>query len=321
MTSQRIFRHIAFDQRIEQVGATTANGFLIIECARAAILYEAKFPDGGAEHISLLSDSNVVAVSGDDSAGGFSRTNVILWDRDYDKVIRLFDVESPVIGLTLRADALVIVHGENITFYNTCDFTKYCVLPNPTMSMNCISLVQSVNANLVSYPSPDKSCLNICDYHDPEYVLGTINVPAQSIECVEFSRQGELIAIVIEEGKTILLYSLSPKIQVIAVYRRGFRATEVTGITFDNLSNFFLLTSKRETLHVFSVPPANQKLSSETRKSQFTYELPKNCEIQCQFDFAGYMIIGVTSSGILKQIRIDIEKNAIIPVSENQIVI
>ena len=69
------------------------------------------------------------------------------------------------------------------------------------------------------------------------------------------------------------------------------------------------------------MPPANQKLSSETRKSQFTYELPKNCEIQCQFDFAGYMIIGVTSSGILKQIRIDIEKNAIIPVSENQIVI
>lgn len=321
MTSQHIFRHVAFDQRYEQVGATTATGFLIIECARSTILYEAKFPDGGADHISLLSDSNVVAVSGDDTQSGFARSSVVLWDRNHDKVIRLFDVESPVIGLALRADALVIAHGEAITFYNTCDFTRYCVVANPTMSMKCLALVQTVNANLVTYPSRDQKCLNICDYHDPEYVLGTIGVAPQSIVRTEFSRQGELLAVVVEEGRTILLYSLSPKVQVIATYRRGLRATEVTGITFDNLSNFFLLTTKRETVHVFSVPPANQKLSSETRKSQFTFEMQKNCEVQCQFDFAGYLIFGVTSTGLLKQVRIDIEKNAIVPVAEKQIVI
>ncbi|KAH0794981.1 autophagy-related protein 18a [Histomonas meleagridis] len=314
------FRHIAFDQRIEQAGATTPHGFMIFECASSVVLYEAKFPDGGADQISLLSDSNVIAVSGDDTTGGFTSNTVILWDRTIDKVMRLFDVETRVLGLVLRADALVIIHGSTITFYNTCDFTRYCVVNNPTSSMNCFSLVQSVTANLVSYPSDDGSCINICDYHDPEYVLGTINVPPSRVVCVEFSRQGELLAIVVDEGKNILLYSLSPYIQLLATYHRGFRSTEITGITFDSLSNYFLLTSKRGTLHVFAVPPANQPPAPNiTRKSSFTFEFPKNCEIHCQFDIAGYLIIGMTLSGVLKQMRLDIEKKAIVQVSEKQI--
>ncbi|KAH0795864.1 Autophagy-related protein 18a [Histomonas meleagridis] len=273
----QFFRHIAFDQRIEQVGVTTSNGFMIFECASSVVLYEAKFPDGGADQISLLSDSNVVVVSGDDSPDGFTRSTVVLWDRNIDKVMRLFDVETPVLGLVLRADALVVVHGATITFYNTCDFTRYCVVNNPTNSMNCFSLVQSIAANLVSYPSDDGNHINLCDYHDPEYVLGTISISTSRVVCVEFSRQGELIAIVVDEGKTILLYTLTPRIELIATYHRGFRSTEVTGITFDNLSNYFLLTSKRGTLHVFAVPPANQPPAPNvTRKSSFSLRIAKS---------------------------------------------
>ncbi|OHT10358.1 hypothetical protein TRFO_20404 [Tritrichomonas foetus] len=313
------FRHVSFDQRIEQVGVSTNRGFIVFDCSNGVVLYEAKFPDGGANFISILSDSNVVACSGDDSNGGFMKSTVILWDKKEDKVTRLFDLEMDVIGVVLHADFLIAAYGDKISFYNACDFELYCNIKNPTCSLSSFAVVQSISANLVCYSSEEGDSLNISDYHDPNYILATIPFPSARISFTQFSRQGEMIAMVTDEGKTVYLYSLIPKIHLIATYHRGFRIAEVVGLSFDSLCNYFLLTTKRGTLHIFSIPTPSecqQITPTNTIRSKIAGDIAKFTEFTCQFDVAGYMITGITKSGVFKQLRLDVKKSVIVPIQE-----
>lgn len=310
-------QHTAFDQRNELIGLATPRGFIIFDCTIKNVLYEALFPAGGANCIALLSDSNVVAASGDDSRNGFLKSTVILWECQESKVIRLLDVSDPVEYLYFRNDVLVVVFGSNINFYDCCDFSLTYTTTNPIPHRFCVSLTQSGNYNLVAFPSSKGDELNISDYHDPEQILGSIPIPFSRINYFAFDSKCELLAIVCDEGKTIQLWSVM-ELKLIAKFKRGFRSAEVSGLAFDHLSNYFIMTTKRGTMHVFEIPSKKDlKESSKANRSSFSFEMQKGTEFHYQFDNAGYIISGITDDGCFQQLRLDIDKKVIVPLSNS----
>lgn len=313
--------NIAFDQRNEQIALATKRGFIIYECAGGVLQYEAIFPAGGANCISILTDSNLVAASGDDSKEGFKKSSLILWDCQHDKVARLIDMEEPITALIFRADCLVIVNGAHIDFYDCCDFELTYTTINPIRSKFCVSLVQSNTLNLCAYPSQNGENLIIADYHDPGYELGVIPVSFSKVNFFTFDSKGELLATVVNDGKSIYLWSVL-ELKLIAKFKRGLHAAKVSGIAFDHLSNFFIMTTKRGTMHVFAIPTPEERKNNEKQKSvrsRFNYDLPKGADFHCQFDIAGYVITGITDDGTFKQLRLDVEKGAVIEVRDRKL--
>lgn len=308
-------QHTAFDQRNELIGLATPRGFIIFDCTIKKVSHEACFPVGGANCIALLSDSNVVAASGDDSRNGFSKNTLILWDCNDSRVIRLLDVSDPIEYLHFRNDCLVVVFGSSISFYDCCDFSLTYTTTNPIPHRFCVSLTQSGNYNLVAFPSSTGEQLNIADYHDPKQVLGSIPIPFARINYFTFDSKCELLAIVCDEGKSIQLWSVM-ELKLIAKFKRGFRSAEVSGLAFDHLSNYFIMTTRRGTMHVFEIPSTkDSKDTSKVIRSAFNFELQKKTEFNYQFDNAGYIISGISDDGCFQQLRLDIDKKVIIPLS------
>ena len=310
-------RQVAFDQTNERFAVATPRGFIIYECANGVLLYEAHFPDGGATCLSILSDSNLVACSGDNSRDGFQTTDVVLWNCDKHSVMKLWTVGDPIESLIFRADCLIVVHGACITFYDCRDFELTYNTTNPIPGKFCVALGTSSMFNLVAFPSDKGDRLNIADYHDPSYILGAIPIPFNRVNFFAFDAKAELLAVVIDDAKNIQLWSVV-ELRLLAKFKRGMRASEVSGIAFDYLSNFFVMTTKKGTIHVFAIPDRNADAQKSIR-SKFAFDLPKGVDFHCQFDNAGYVITGITDDGVFKQIRLDVEKCTMIPIYEKKL--
>ena len=310
-------RQVAFDQTNERFAVATPRGFIIYECANGVLLYEAHFPDGGATCLSILSDSNLVACSGDNSRDGFQTTDVVLWNCDKHSVMKLWTVGDPIESLIFRADCLIVVHGSCITFYDCRDFELMYNTTNPIPGKFCVTIGSSSLYDLVAFPSDNGEGLNIADYHDPSYILGVIPIQFSRINFFAFDPKGEMLAVVLDEGKLIQLWSVL-ELRVIVTFKRGLRGVEVSGIAFDHLSNFFIMTTKKGSVHVFAIPtPAERSADNQkTLKPKFSFDLPKSTEFQCQFDIAGYVVTSISDDGMFKQVRLDVDKGTVVPVCE-----
>lgn len=312
---------ICFGQRCEEVAITTKGGFFILDCGSGNIVYEAQFPSGGPNCIAILSDSNLVACSGDDSSSGFSKKCIILWDKPQHKVLFLYEVKYPVSSLIFRADILIVANGDLISFFDTCGFQLINEIKTPIQSAHPVSIVQSLTSCLIAIPSEDGSKLDICHYHDPKYVLGSIPIPFSKINFFSFDRRGDLLAIVTDEARIVQLWDVH-NLRLIATYKRGMRPTVITSIAFDSLSSNFIMTTHRGTVHVFTVPtPKERKTLSATKelRSKFSYEMKKNTNFFCQFEEAGYQIVGITNTQKFILLGMDLENGTVEQVMEKDI--
>ncbi|EAX91119.1 hypothetical protein TVAG_030180 [Trichomonas vaginalis G3] len=306
---------------MEEFAITTNRGFMIYEFATGTLLYEAMFPGGGALCISLLSDSNVIACCGDDSREGFSANTVVIWDRKDNKVIGLFQVENKILDLKFKLDYIIVAHGTKISFHDSFDFTEKLMCTNPIQDQLAFAIVPSSTIYYTALPAKNSKSIQIIDYHDPNYVLGIIPINVTKVNCVAFDRKGELVAIVTDEGKNIQLWDVY-ELKLVATYKRGMRSCNVTGIDFDSLSSFFIMTTLRGTLHAFAIPTPKERETIDPKspmRSKFSFEIPKGINFHCRFDLAGYMITGISENGAFRKFRLDIEKNQIVSESELQL--
>ena len=314
-------RRVAFDQSLDEFAVSTNKGFMIYEFETGNILYEALFPGGGANCISLLSDSNVVGASGDGSREGFSEKTIILWDRKRSKVMGLFEVNNPVTHLVVRLDTIIVAHGNKISFHDSFDFSEKLCCTNPLPENITFAVVPTNSIYLTAVPASNKKQIDIIDYHDPSYVLGSIPVDLNKVDHLSFDRKGNLLAIVVDQGKTIQLWD-TIELKLVATYKRGLRSCDVTGIAFDDLSSYFIMTTLRGTMHVFSIPTPKERSSIDPKnamRSKFSYDMPKGINFHCQFDIAGFSITGVSDAGQFKRIRLDLDKGTVVPISERDI--
>ena len=305
-------RFIAFDQRTENIGAATESGFLIFDAVSGRVTHEATFPKGGANLIALLSDSNIVAATGDGTPNGFYDNTVIIWDKNAGSVVSLYNFDDPILQLTFISDCLLVVRESVVSF---CSLTD----PKPLFEISifrghprAVSIVQSVSACLACLPDKNGNALNIVDYRDPTYVLGRVPVQCSRVCATAFTRQGHMLAVVVDEGKLVLLYSLVPEIELVTRFRRGLRSKEVTGLGFDSLGKMMLMTTTRGSVHVFAVPTPTERASlnpTNTFRSKITYE----CEMKAQFDYAGFEVVGVTATGELQKLRLDMQSMVAVP--------
>lgn len=305
---------VTFDQRMLEFAITTNHGFMIYEFSTGKLLYEAIFPGGGARCISLLSDSNIVTVTGDDSREGFTSNTVIMWDRKNNKVIGLFPVEKTITELRFKLDYIIVAHGNMITFFDSFDFSQKLSVSNTISDSFAFAIVPSNTVYYTAVPAKNAKSLQIVDYHDPNYVLGFIPINVTKVNYVAFDRKGELVAIVIDEGKNIQLWDVI-QLKLVATYKRGMRSCDVTGIAFDSLSSFFIMTTLRGTLHAFAIPTPKERETIDPKspmRSKFSFEMPKGINFHCQFDLAGYIFMGVSENGDFRKFRLDIEKNEIV---------
>ena len=203
-----------------------------------------------------------------------------------------------------------------------------------------ISFIQNISLSLVCLPTStsfvppkielensqcfDIERIEICDYHDPYWILGHISpLPTPRLSHAEFSRDGEMLAFANEDGRTIYLYTIIPQIQFIATFSRSsILKSRVTGLSFDSLSNFILLSLDNRLLIVFSIPQfqsSNHSIHNNEFlpihvKDKIVFEFPKGSDFRCKFDDNGYLITAIikpTSKqpSQVNHFRLDLAKN------------
>ena len=308
---------IAFDQRTENVGVAIASGFIIFDTGTGRVTYEATFPKGGASIVALLSNSNIVAAAGDGTPNGFYKNMAILWDKTTDSIACIYDFDEPILEITFLSGCLLVVRNDVVAF---CSITESKPLYQVMVYRGrprSISIVESVSSCLVCLPDQSGNALNIVDYRDPIFLLGRVPVACNRVGATAFTRQGNMLAVVVDEAKLILLYSLTPQVELVARFRRGWRGSEVTGIGFDSLGKMMLMTTTRGSVHIFAVPTPTEMAnlaSGDAVRAKVVYE----SDMKAQFDYAGFEVVGVTNATepqklSLQKLRIDMQTMTAVP--------
>jgi WD40 repeat protein len=305
-------RQVVFDQRNEQCGIATSHGFVVYELVSSTCIHVCRFPNGGSQCLAILNDSNLVAASGDDSKPGYQRNNLILWDCNTNSPFRILTLPYPIESIIFRPETLIIVSADQILFYDHCNFELLVSVWNPIVGRFCVAVGNWGRLNLAAITSPSGDRLNICDYRDPSDILGSIPIPFNQIHCFAFDREAELLAISTDEGRIIQLWSVV-ELKLLQRFKKGRRGTEVQALSFDPMSSFLMMTTKRGTLHIFAIPPPTERGVEEHKaiRSRFNYDLPKGKEFCCQFDLAGFIITAVATDGTFQQFKLDLEAGTV----------
>jgi WD40 repeat protein len=307
---------MCFDQRSDIVACATSRGFIVCDMT-GLVLSEAHFPAGGPTCLALLADSNVVVASGDDAPAGYSSKSVILWDRYQDILMREWQVANQIDEILFRPDILIVVHGNQISFYDSRDFGLIYNTITAVLGRFSIAIGLAGVLNLVAIPSPSGEALNIVDFHDPGYILGSIPVAMSKIQCVAFDSKAELLALAVSDSKTIQLWSVVD-LELICKFKRGFHGKDIADITFDRLSNYVIATTKRGRLYGFVVPAPAERTPGviATLSPKISSEITKGIEFHCALDIDGYVL---TTAGLLKHIRLDFEKGLVVSLMEKML--
>jgi WD40 repeat protein len=261
-----------------------------------------------------------VALSGDDSRSGFPSSAVVLWDCQTDAPFKVWVLPRRVEQLIFRSHCLVAVAHDKIYFYDCCSFVETFVTTNPIPGRFCVDVRSAGPLDLVAYPSPSGDCLRLADCRDAGVVLGTIPIPFAQICLFKFDSRGELLAIVVDEGRQIQLWSVL-ELRLITKLKRGRWAAEVTCVAFDSLSSFLMMMTKKGALHVFAISSNGERAPEDQKgmRSKFPLDLPKGTDFRCEFDIAGYVIKGITGDGVFRQFRLDLEKGSVVAIVQQQL--
>lgn len=314
------FRCLSFDLENDQIALTYSWGFVVIRASDGVVLQDEKLESGGCDQIAILKNSHFVAVSGDGSNPSFTKSTLIIYDLNKHSVLSRLEHDSIILKIHFLPDVLIVVQEKKITFYSTTCYIKTFECPNSAGKGDVVAVACSVNTTMVTIPSPGGQSLFLCDYHDPGYVLGEIQGLISELCFVAFDKKGELLALVTEQGRFIHLLAV-PSMKSIATYKRGMRKAEISCLCFDRSQSYFLLTSNRGTLHIFTVPPLTTATNSQSQKTKsvFTIYPSKGSDMYCQFESSGLGIIALSRDLTLKRLRVDIEGECVATAAEVQV--
>ena len=259
--------HISFNQDSTCFACGQENGFAVYNCdpptERFSRLSNNNADSNGIGIVEMLFRSNIFAIVGGGVNPKYPPNNLMIWDDFQVKCIAELEFKTPVTGVRLRKDIILVSIVDKAYKYNFADLkllASYDTHLNPTGLM-----AMTVGDNIViAVPGNVKGSV-IVDNHSSG-VQHIITAHSNMLSALTLNTEGTLLATASERGTLIRVWDTVTGEKVYE-FRRGLEVVSITTLAFDLDSTRLVVCSDKGTTHVFSLMKNTNKKQLNRRSS------------------------------------------------------
>ncbi|KAK0634050.1 WD40-repeat-containing domain protein [Immersiella caudata] len=227
------------------VGLTT--GFCIFDSDGCSLRSTRDF-NAGIGLVQMMGKANILGLVGGGKQPKFAANKLILWDDLRSKSVLEISLLTPVRGVQLSKERIVVVLQNSVRIYQ---FAKTpSLLSSYETAHNYWGLCR-LSSKRLAFPGRTTGHIQLVTLGS-----GTVSIiPAHSsaVRAIELSRDGALLATASETGTLIRIFATSSCARI-AELRRGIDPASIFSLAFNPSGTMLACTSDKFTLHIFDVP-------------------------------------------------------------------
>jgi WD40 repeat protein len=302
MTSSGDIRSVVFDTEANQIALATSMGFAIFESLHYQLLSSVRLLgvhpafSQGARLISVLGSSNIVAVTPNPASN-----QVFIFDRLKGQELATINLGEQVNGIRLRPDILIAATAKKISVRSLSDFCEITAFETAASREGLFDVPATLASSLIAFPSPDTGIAALANYLDSSGRLTHVHACKGPIAFLKFSDNARLLAIAIEDGKNIAVFSV-PSMRQIASLKRTVATPKVLSMSFEPHGTQLAVTSASGHLHVYFIV---WNEGDQDVKKQLVLKGSDNVPAWVAFAPKTLKLGGVTTSGVVFKVQFD----------------
>uniref|UniRef100_A0ACD5WIS0 Uncharacterized protein n=1 Tax=Avena sativa TaxID=4498 RepID=A0ACD5WIS0_AVESA len=267
--------HISFNQDYGCFAAGTKSGFRIFNCdpfreifrrdlgPTASLPTSQPFPlpphdaipvggggGGGVGVVEMLFRCNILALVGGGDAPHYPPNKVMIWDDHQSRCIGELSFKSPVRGVRLRRDRIVVVLDTKVYVYNFADLKLVHHIETAPNPKGLCAVSQQPGSIVLVCPGAQKGQIRVEHYGARKTKF--INAHSSRVACFALSQDGRLIATASTKGTLVRIFNAAEG-NLLQEVRRGADRAEIYSLAFSNNLQYLAVSSDKGTIHVFNL--------------------------------------------------------------------
>lgn len=254
--------YLSFNQDGSCITVGTDRGFRIFNTVPFKPLYSRDFPDG-ANVVSMLYRSAILAIVGGGSNGRYPKEAVTLYDDQSGRTLGEVNFRTPVLNVQLTRDKIFVVFETKIFVYNLTDLRLIDSFDTFSNPYGLISVVGERDCMIatVGLAAGDVVIRRYGATMGSSFL--THKCHENDIRAISFSQDGRFVATASSKGTLIRVWTTDSFTKVKEL-RRGTEKADIMSIAFSPDGCILGVTSNRQTLHCFYVSkPANYQMGGQ----------------------------------------------------------
>ncbi|KAI9783303.1 MAG: WD repeat domain phosphoinositide-interacting protein 3 [Peltula sp. TS41687] len=187
----------------------------------------------------------------------FAPHKVIIWDDSSQKIAMTLEFRSPVHGVRLSRNRIVVVLQNSVHIYNFASpperISGFETADNP-LGLCCLS------ARYLAFPGRTPGQVQLVEWARGN-VVSIIPAHSSPLRALELSPDGELLVTASETGTLIRVFSTTNCARLEEL-RRGVDPAVIYALAISPSSKLLAVTSDKSTLHIFDLPQLGTTESS-----------------------------------------------------------
>ncbi|KQK11384.1 autophagy-related protein 18a [Brachypodium distachyon] len=250
--------HISFNQDYGCFAAGTKTGFRIYNCDPFREIFrrdlggedDAGGQGGGIGVVEMLFRCNILALVGGGNAPHYPPNKVMIWDDHQSRCIGELSFKSPVRGVRLRRDRIVVVLESKIFVYNFADLKLVHQIETAPNPKGLCAVSQQPGSIVLVCPGAQKGQVRVEHYGARKTKF--INAHTSRVACFALSQDGRLIATASTKGTLVRIFNAAEG-NLLQEVRRGADRAEIYSLAFSNNLQYLAVSSDKGTIHVFNL--------------------------------------------------------------------
>jgi len=258
--------YVSFNQDSTCFACGREDGFIVYNCDPATErfnrLEDNQSEPNGVGIVEMLFRSNIFALVGGGQNPKYPRNQLMIWDDFQTKAIAELEFITPVTGVKLRRDMILVTIHDKAYKYKLANLrllSTYDVYPNPK---GLIAMTASENI-VIAVPGNVAGSV-IIDNHSygTEHIITAHSNP---LSALALNADGSRLATASDRGTLIRVWNTLTG-EKVREFRRGLEVVTITSLAFDLDSTRLVVCSDKGTTHIFSLLHKNPN-----RKSNLAY--------------------------------------------------
>ncbi|KAJ4298376.1 Phosphatidylinositol 3,5-bisphosphate-binding protein [Collariella sp. IMI 366227] len=204
--------------------------------------------NAGVGLVQMMGKANYVGLVGGGRQPKFPSNKLILWDDLKSKSALEISALTPVRGVQLSKERIVVVLQNSVRVYK---FAKPPALLSAYETANNPRGLCSLGAKRIAFPGRTTGHVQLVEISTGNNSI----IPAHSsaVKAIQLSPDGELLATASETGTLIRVFATSNCARLVEL-RRGIDPATIFSLAFSPSGSLLACTSDKSTLHIFDVP-------------------------------------------------------------------
>jgi len=218
----------------------------------------------------MLFKSNTLALVGTEESLTLSPSKITIWDNSASKIIIELALRTPILGIKLRKDMMAISTINMIYAYTLLDYKLLEIINTCNNKGGVIALNSRKDYKVLACPYNVAGVVRVHLYE--RRVINVTKAHKRAIAFMALNYSGDLIATASISGSKIkIFYTVTG--QQLQELRRGIKHAFINQITFHISSMFLACASDKDSIHIFELFEANEKLRTFCI-NDYTKEIP-----------------------------------------------